>query len=167
MNCLIPLLLLYYICGCNSPATAAIMSSLPNPGRKAGGCYESQFGHIRSNETVTIPDACVQINTPAMKNFIPYSLPFSLLCLLFLQSMVIGSVTRDTGCYLDSVGHFKTGEQKSIPGQCSLATCDSGGSFSVVICPEIQIDTSGCHLGKTDFSKPYPECCPKVICTKS
>ena len=45
--------------------------------------------------------------------------------------MVSGSAIRETGCYLDSVGHFKTGEQKTIPGACISATCESSGSFTV------------------------------------
>ncbi|XP_063911306.1 uncharacterized protein LOC135128324 [Zophobas morio] len=105
MNCLIPLLLLYYICGCNSPATAAIMSSLPNPGRKAGGCYESQFGHIRSNETVTIPDACVQI------------------------------------------------------------VCRPSGMITYTSCASVMDSAnSNCYVSEPNYSKSFPECCPKFVC---
>ncbi|KAB0797068.1 hypothetical protein PPYR_08062 [Photinus pyralis] len=69
-----------------------------------------------------------------------------------------------TFCLSDDplIGRLKLGESKSLhPHQCVRATCSPG-----------MIQRAGCgvigatppdFIGEPDLSKPYPDCCPKLI----
>ncbi|ENN77758.1 hypothetical protein D910_05723 [Dendroctonus ponderosae] len=63
-------------------------------------------------------------------------------------------------CWSELTGPMKNGEERQIPKQCVQASC--GESRDVVI--------ASCGVAKgpngaseTDYSKPYPECCPQPI----
>ncbi|KAF5305240.1 hypothetical protein FQR65_LT07779 [Abscondita terminalis] len=63
------------------------------------------------------------------------------------------------------VGTMKVGEIKTVEGRCVRATCGSG-QISYAGCGVIS-GPEGCKEGPEDLSKPYPDCCPKIICPKT
>ncbi|KAB0802174.1 hypothetical protein PPYR_04360 [Photinus pyralis] len=69
-------------------------------------------------------------------------------------------------CVHETIGRFRVGESKSLhPKQCIRATCERG-MVSKAGCGTV-LTKPPCHVGSTDLSKPYPDCCPKVICPKN
>ncbi|KAF5305241.1 hypothetical protein FQR65_LT07780 [Abscondita terminalis] len=66
-------------------------------------------------------------------------------------------VSKDSG-----VGTMKVGETKTIKGQCVRAICGSG-MISYAGCGTIA-GPPGCKEGPEDLSKPYPACCPDIVC---
>ncbi|XP_050499352.1 venom peptide HsVx1-like isoform X2 [Diabrotica virgifera virgifera] len=80
---------------------------------------------------------------------------------LFCVTVTVYAVTECPSYH--GVGVLKVGEEKTVPGTCTLAICNEDGGISKKACSEF-IEPPNCEYVPEDLSKPYPECCPTFRC---
>ncbi|XP_058063855.1 U-scoloptoxin(16)-Ssd1a [Anopheles bellator] len=73
------------------------------------------------------------------------------------------SPDQDGQCY-DSETQitFPVGESRQRPERCESMSCDDRYSLSVAGCGVVMAGP-GVVVTKTDYSKPYPDCCPQLV----
>ncbi|KAK9737393.1 Single domain von Willebrand factor type C [Popillia japonica] len=64
----------------------------------------------------------------------------------------------------DALGLMKSGEVRKnyLPNSCVRSICGSDGTISYASCGVVA-GPPECKIVK-DYTKPYPECCPQVVC---
>ncbi|XP_013105780.2 venom peptide MmKTx1-like [Stomoxys calcitrans] len=85
------------------------------------------------------------------------------LYVFFTLLMVICTLAKaEVTCTIDGKS-VKVGQTYQPPGQCRLYKCTNEGTFSTTDCPPVHV-THNCKLIEKDVTKPYPECCARVVC---
>ena len=85
--------------------------------------------------------------------------------LLIAQCLItLTLVTTAQVCTRNGISFVK-GESISVPSKCMQVTCEDPvtNRQSGIICAYTS-PARGCRLSNTDYSKPYPQCCPIEIC---
>uniref|UniRef100_A0A336LVP1 CSON006117 protein n=1 Tax=Culicoides sonorensis TaxID=179676 RepID=A0A336LVP1_CULSO len=61
---------------------------------------------------------------------------------------------------------YQTGSLNQRKGKCEMIRCYADYSMDSVGCHTKPAQT-GCTASKTDFSKSYPDCCPRINCNNN
>uniref|UniRef100_A0A2M3Z7R1 Single domain-containing protein n=1 Tax=Anopheles braziliensis TaxID=58242 RepID=A0A2M3Z7R1_9DIPT len=73
------------------------------------------------------------------------------------------SPDQDGHCYdKDTNTTFPVGEMRQREGRCESMHCTSDYHISIMGCGVIGAGP-GTRVTETDFSKPYPDCCPQLV----
>ncbi|XP_052868316.1 uncharacterized protein LOC128274233 [Anopheles cruzii] len=73
------------------------------------------------------------------------------------------SPDQDGHCYdKETQITFPVGESRQRPERCESMRCDDRYSLSVAGCG-VMMGGPGVIISKTDYSKPYPDCCPHAV----
>ncbi|XP_035780079.1 U-scoloptoxin(16)-Ssd1a-like [Anopheles albimanus] len=73
------------------------------------------------------------------------------------------SPDQDGHCYdKDTKTTFAIGETRQRAGRCESMHCTDDYVISIMGCGAIGAGP-GTRVTETDFSKPYPECCPQLV----
>lgn len=59
---------------------------------------------------------------------------------------------------------YQFGSYNQRPQKCEMIRCYQDYSMDAVGCHTKELKT-GCTASPTDFSKNYPDCCPRITCT--
>ncbi|XP_029724200.2 uncharacterized protein LOC115264547 [Aedes albopictus] len=96
---------------------------------------------------------------------------FALCCLIAVTFAGQGVLLKATHpdhpgkCYDEGSGLvFDPDEEKSIPGECTMAYCSKGFSLTYTSCIKAVVDDPNCEKIKQDLTKDYPECCHTYKC---
>nr|XP_049465041.1 uncharacterized protein LOC120959656 isoform X4 [Anopheles coluzzii] len=75
------------------------------------------------------------------------------------------SQVQEGSCYDESLQiNVPVNEERQRPGKCESMRCSDDYSLHIAGCGVIGVGP-GMVLTKTDYSKPYPDCCPQVKIT--
>ncbi|KAG8325061.1 hypothetical protein J6590_077190 [Homalodisca vitripennis] len=71
------------------------------------------------------------------------------------------NISKSSGCFLDGKS-FQVGEQYDIPGNCLLNVCVGNNQWTTASCGYVVVPEGWTYVLE-DTTKPYPQCCTRVI----
>ncbi|XP_046659728.1 uncharacterized protein LOC124353773 [Homalodisca vitripennis] len=71
------------------------------------------------------------------------------------------NISNSSGCFLDGKS-FQAGEQYDIPGECFLYVCEGNEQWKTATCRSDFVPIGWTSV-PGDTTKPYPQCCGRLI----